>query len=78
MPDADRIWASIGASYKWNATTTLDFAYSHVFVEDSTFSRAPGQDALAGIRSSGVAESSVDIVSVGLKTTWGGAAAPLK
>lgn len=78
LPDADRIWASIGASYKWNATTTLDFAYSHVFVEDSTFSRAPGQDALAGIRSSGVAESSVDIVSVGLKTTWGGAAAPLK
>ncbi len=69
LPDADRIWASIGASYKWNETTVLDFAYSHVFVEDETFSRtsANGNPASLG---TGTAESSVDILSVGLKSKF--------
>lgn len=83
LPDNDRIWASIGASYKWSASTTLDFAYSHVFVEDGNFERrsnstAPAAQAVGPLY--GTADSSVDIISVGLRMRWGGApeAAPMK
>ena len=34
IPDNDRIWASIGASYKWNDKLSFDAAYTHVFVKD--------------------------------------------
>lgn len=80
LPDNDRIWASIGASYKWSASTTLDFAYSHVFVEDGDFLRVPAATAAPAIPIAGTADSSVDIISVGLRMRWGGApeAAPMK
>ncbi len=64
LPDADRIWASIGGSYKWNEAMTLDFAYSHVFVEDARFARTPSANANATLFT-GSAESSVDIISIG-------------
>jgi long-chain fatty acid transport protein len=69
VPDADRIWASIGATYKWSEAMSLDFAYSHVFVEDASFSRdVIGQPPGANfIVANGTADSAVDIISVGLK-----------
>lgn len=71
VPDADRIWASIGATYKWNDQMSFDFAYSHVFVEEENFSRIPSGQALAPANQqfifNGSADSSVDIVSVGVK-----------
>ena len=39
VPDADRIWASIGATYKWSESTLINVAYSHVFVEEADFIR---------------------------------------
>ncbi len=69
LPDADRIWASIGASYKYNEKFTFDFAYSHVFVEDSTLRRTTS-DGNPGLFSTAAANSSVDILSVGLKSKF--------
>ncbi len=63
VPDADRIWVSAGASYKYSEWTTIDLAYSHVFVEDSTVDRTE-----SGIRVVGDVESSVDIISVGVRS----------
>ena len=66
LPDADRIWASIGASYNWNEQLSLDFGYSHLFVDD-----APVDETTAGIRYAGTAEGSVDIISFGLRYKFG-------
>lgn len=36
VPDADRYWLAIGASYQLSPRATADFGYAHVFVDDST------------------------------------------
>jgi len=76
LPDADRIWLSLGATYRLNDTTALNFGYSHVFVEDASLQRglttAPAPVLFADTN------SRVDIVSVGLTMRWGGAPSPMK
>lgn len=66
IPDNDRIWASLGASYKWSETLSFDVAYAHLFVKDSTFDRT----SLNGVRMLGNIEASTDIVSVAMKSKW--------
>ena len=65
VPDNNRVWASIGATYNWSDTTKLNFAYSHVFVEDGDFERRGSAVAPTPLLT-GEAESSADIISVGL------------
>lgn len=74
-PDADRIWLSLGGTYKLNEMMTFDLAYSHVFIEDAKIDRVQN-----GIRLLADVESSVDIVTASLKIKLGNAAAyePLK
>jgi long-chain fatty acid transport protein len=67
IPDNDRIWLNAGASYKYSDATTLDFAYSHVFVADSSFDR---RSPLIGLPISGTVDASVDIISFGMRTRW--------
>jgi long-chain fatty acid transport protein len=69
VPDNDRIWASVGATYNWSDSMQINAAYSHVFVEDGRFDR----NGLTG-----EAEASADIISVGLTMKLGGTEAPLK
>ncbi len=69
VPDADRIWASIGAGYKLTASTTVELAYSHVFVKDATLVRA-ADASTGGIALSADVDARVDIISVGVKTKW--------
>ncbi|MCL4766709.1 MAG: OmpP1/FadL family transporter [Hyphomicrobiaceae bacterium] len=73
IPDADRIWLSTGASYRWSESTTIDLAYTHIFLEDGRFERT----SLTGFDVEGEVEASTDIITVGLKMKWGGEA-PLK
>lgn len=69
IPDADRIWASFGASYKMNDHTTIDFGYSHVFVDDAQINRdtlsAPTRTLVADL------DASVDIISLGVRMKLG-------
>jgi long-chain fatty acid transport protein len=67
IPDNDRVWLNIGASYKYSEATTLDFAYSHVFVQDGDFLRRPVGSA---VPFGGNVDASVDLISVGLRTRW--------
>lgn len=70
LPDADRWWASIGGSYKYSETISLDFGYTHVFVEDADIDRFPSGTTAPPLRLTGSAESSVDIISVGMTSKW--------
>ena len=63
VPDADRIWASIGASYKHSEWTTIDVSYGHLFVEDSVTAQGPGGAFLRGN-----VETSADAISIGVRS----------
>lgn len=67
VPDSNRIWASLGATYKVTDLTSIDLAYTHIFFEDAPFDR----NNLSGtLNLKGSVDSSTDIISVGLKTKW--------
>ena len=76
VPDADRIWASVGASYKWSDWLNFDVAYSHVFVEDSHFVRVPA--SAPGPVHTGNVDSAVDIIALGVTMKFGGSPTPMK
>jgi long-chain fatty acid transport protein len=67
IPDNDRVWLNIGASYKYSEATTIDFAYSHVFVQDGDFDRS---NLTGAIREQGNVAASVDLISFGYRTRW--------
>jgi len=49
LPDADRVWTSVGASYAFNDRMKFDVGYSHLFVDDSRINRVGSQgDTLTG------------------------------
>jgi long-chain fatty acid transport protein len=75
LPDADRFWVSIGCGYNISERLSLEFSYSHVFVDDAPINISatsgnplfnPGLGAFVG-----KADSQVDIVSVALRYRWG-------
>ena len=67
LPDSDRIWASIGASYRWSDRLSFDAGYSHIFGKD-----APVDETTGRFRYAGTVEGGADIVSVGLRYKFGG------
>lgn len=75
VPDSDRIWLSGGVSYKLFENTTLDFAYTHIFLEDAEVSR--GTLVNPALTLTADREGSVDIFTVGYRMRWGGGE-PLK
>lgn len=68
LPDSDRIWVGIGASYRYSEATTLDFSYSHVFFDDAHLTR--GALTNAAIVLDADVENSANIISVGMRTRW--------
>ena len=64
IPDADRIWASLGFSYNVNQTTTIDFGYSHLFVEEAQIDR---RNIPETVRLLADLDASLDIVSLGVR-----------
>jgi long-chain fatty acid transport protein len=67
IPDNDRIWLSVGASYDIAPNMRANFAYSHIFVEDGDVSLAGG-GGLPPLYAN--FEQSVDIVSASLTMDW--------
>lgn len=64
IPDADRIWASLGFSYNLNHATTIDFGYSHVFVDEAKIDRLNVTETNF-IKAD--LDASVDIISLGVR-----------
>jgi long-chain fatty acid transport protein len=78
VPDSNRVFVSLGASYRYSEQITIDLAYSHVFFEDGAFcvasqsanagsSHCTGSTPPGAILLRGDAEVSVDILAVGLR-----------
>ncbi len=61
LPDNDRIWVSLGASYAINDKASVDFAYTHEFIDDTNIART---NAATSTTLLGTYESSVDIFSL--------------
>jgi long-chain fatty acid transport protein len=80
LPDNDRIWASLGASYKWNERLSFDVSYTHIFVDDSRIAIVEGRHDLvrAAVPGAGTislpfvadVDSRVDIISAAIKYRW--------
>jgi long-chain fatty acid transport protein len=47
LPDSNRYWLSLGANYKFNKQSSLDFAYSYVFFENANVNYTDGCNPLA-------------------------------
>ena len=61
IPDADRIWGSVGASYRLSDSMKMDFAYSLLVPSDSTV-KANGVTIFSDIKYSGL----IHILSLGV------------
>jgi len=74
VPDTDRLWVSVGGTYRWSEMMTFDVAYSHIFgIGDDAIDRTEG-----GVRFIGNVDANVDILSVGARIKLGAPPAPLK
>jgi long-chain fatty acid transport protein len=77
LPDADRIWLSVGATHKLTERATIDLGYTHIFAEDAPICRqAPAGGPCNGTAPALIVaegEASVDIISASFKYKWGGA-----
>jgi long-chain fatty acid transport protein len=69
LPDNDRVWTSLGLSYKAGRDFVLDVAYSHLFVQHTPINIVPGNPwfPTVGVPYVGTVDSHVDILSVGLR-----------
>jgi long-chain fatty acid transport protein len=70
LPDNDRYWASVGATYKWSPKTTFDLAYSHLFVKSTPINVVAGNPWFSGVPYVGTANSHIDIISVSMRYRW--------
>jgi long-chain fatty acid transport protein len=74
VPDNDRIWASIGASWQLFRGFSFDLAYSHIWVKDPSIniSAASGNPSFNGTFAYvGNVDAHVDILSLALVYRWG-------
>jgi long-chain fatty acid transport protein len=82
LPDNDRTWLSVGATWQIWKGFLVDLAYSHAFVKSTSInvSAASGNPSYDGVTTYiGDVSSHFDIITVGIKYRWDEAkAAPAK
>jgi long-chain fatty acid transport protein len=68
VPDNDRIWASMGASWRLSKALHFDLAYTHVWVKDTpiNLSATSGNPSFNGITYVGNVNGRADIISFAL------------
>lgn len=69
LPDSNRIWLSVGATYNWTEQLSFDFAYTHIFGQSGSIALSPldPANALRGTLVAEVNDAYVDIVSMGVR-----------
>jgi long-chain fatty acid transport protein len=71
LPDSDRIWASLGAGYKWSQAITFDVGYAHIFAKEGEIDRTS-----SGVRLVADTSAHADVFSVSMKMKLGADPAP--
>ena len=69
VPDSDRVWLTVGASYQYSQKLSFDVSYAHLFFRTAPInitSVANPAFAAVGVPFVGTARTTMDIVSVGL------------
>lgn len=69
VPDIDRVWVSAGGSYKMGHAMSIEFAYTHIFTDESEFDRSAFTNPALNLQ--GTVDTEVDIISVGVKMKLG-------
>jgi len=71
VPDTDRTWLSLGATYMLSPKTSMDLAYSHVFFAGGAIDRASAIPGLGQVRFAGEAKQDIDILGLSIKVKLG-------
>lgn len=68
IPDADRLWVSVGATIKLNDCYNLDLGYTHIFADDADINSVMngGNEG----QFTGTASGDVDIIGIGISGTF--------
>lgn len=68
IPDVDRVWASIGATYQISDRLALDASYQHMFAKEGPINRTNSFPSLGTtVQTVGTTETSADIVGLTLR-----------
>lgn len=68
IPDVDRLWASVGASYEISDSVALDFSYQHMFAKEGPINRTNSFPSLATtVQTTGTTETSADVLALTLR-----------
>jgi long-chain fatty acid transport protein len=68
IPDVDRLWASVGATYEISDALALDFSYQHMFAKEGPINRTNSFPALATtVQTRGTTETSADVLALTLR-----------
>jgi long-chain fatty acid transport protein len=74
VPDGDRYWIAIGASYELSDTIGLDLAYGHRFFEDGDIDRTrtffEGSGVESTIRTNARAKTDADVIALALRISF--------
>jgi long-chain fatty acid transport protein len=73
VPDNDRVWASIGASWQVWKGFSFDLAYSHIWVRDPSINitAVSGNPSFDGVNYIGTVNAHVDVLSLAMVYRWG-------
>ena len=80
LPDANRIWASIGVSYRYSEKLSFDLGYSHGFVSKGRLDVLPGSPQFPTVGLPFIAETKnphFDIISASVTYRWDNPAQPI-
>ncbi|MDB5513183.1 MAG: rane protein involved in aromatic hydrocarbon degradation [Enterovirga sp.] len=71
LPDTDRIYGSVGASYAWSEKITFNASYSHIFaVGNKQLRLTAGNPLFNGLPFFGVTEADVNLFSLSARVRW--------
>jgi long-chain fatty acid transport protein len=70
-PNSDRIWLSLGANYRFTPTSSMDVAYTYIFVDNASLNKTT-DTSIAALRDTvkGSYDSNVNILSVQFTHTF--------